>query len=180
MIRSKTQAHVKVYDWCALLRWTDNLRYRHNCTIYQSVQNIKPFILTPLSHLTLQIHWNDIISLLHVYTGITVSYRIQYSKKNQQKKSKTHFLKKTQNNGGTWIRIRNHILRRKKKGITSSTDCQLVSVERLGWRRRLFEQNKKNAIGTSSQAHSTPELPIYPLPLNTHPHTPSSGIVYVC
>lgn len=40
----------------------------------------------------------------------------------------------------------------KKEGITSSTDCQLVSVERLGWRRRLFEQ--KNAIGTSSQAHS--------------------------
>jgi len=56
MKRLKTDVwgHLKVYDWCALFRWTDNLRYRHNCTIHQSVQNIKPFILTPLSHLTLQ------------------------------------------------------------------------------------------------------------------------------
>lgn len=67
----------------------------------------------------------------------------------------------------------------KKKGITSSTDCQLVSVERLGWRRRLFEQKRKRHWHFQPGS-LTPELPIYTLPLNTHTHTPSSGIVYVC
>lgn len=36
-------------------------------------------------------------------------------KKINKKKIKNTLLKKTQNNGGTWIRIRNHIFRRKKK-----------------------------------------------------------------
>lgn len=56
----------------------------------------------------------------------------------------------------------------KEKNITLSTDCQLVSVERLGWRRRLFEQKRHWHCQPSSL---TPELPIYPLPLNTHTRT---------
>lgn len=48
----------------------------------------------------------------------------------------------------------------------SSTDCQLLSLERLGWQRRLFEQTPL----------APPAEPTEQLRATNTRHTPSSGV----
>lgn len=65
----------------------------------------------------------------------------------------------------------------KKKGITSSTDCQLVSLERLGWRRRLFEQKTPLARPARLSRSRAADLPS--ASTHTYTHTEFRHCIYV-
>ncbi len=92
--------------------------------------------------------------------------------KQNKKRNQNTFLKKTQNNGGTWNRIRNHIFRKEESLL------RILSSWVWGGLARGAVCSSKNTIGATSRAHTLQSF-LSALCLYTHKHTHRVQALYM-